>query len=124
MESIVHQRQLQNNKETTGVSDNQQNMHKTPHLPTDKSGALNYEIMLHDDDASYPYIVETPLKPDTGTALLFLWPARCDASMVWTKCNDLSMCLSMLVSLMHACFYDTSKGNYKWHLVTCNQLST
>jgi hypothetical protein len=23
--------------------------------------------MLHDDDARYPYIVETPLKPDTGT---------------------------------------------------------
>jgi hypothetical protein len=67
MESTVHQRQLQNTKETRGLSDKQQNMPKTPLLPTDKSGALNYEIMLHDNDASCPYIVETPLKPDTGT---------------------------------------------------------
>jgi hypothetical protein len=67
MESTVHQRQLQNTKETRRISDNQQNMPKTPHLPTDKSGALNYEIRLYNNGATYPYIVETPLKPDTGT---------------------------------------------------------
>jgi hypothetical protein len=62
MESTVHQRQLQNTKETVSKT-----CLKTPRRPPDKSGALNYKIILYNNDASYPYSVETPLKPDTGT---------------------------------------------------------
>jgi hypothetical protein len=53
-----------------------------------------------------------------GLSMLLLWPDRWDASMVWT------MCLSMLVSMIHQCLlFDTSMGHYTWHLATCNELS-